>query len=281
VAAGVFQRSIGPKKKYFGGTLLCTHSQPGITISEVQYADARRCLAHTHELAFFSLLLDGGYREQFGRSELRYHPFSLGYHPAATTHTDEITAPGTRFLLIQLSGNWLQRMAEGESALQGAGPPHLCNAQGSWLATRLLREPLEAESAVLEMLSLLLPPRAAQAERQRPAWLHPALDLLRSEYTRKLTVMEVARRMDLHPVYFSRQFRAWCGQSIGDFVNRLRVCLAFEQMQRLEIPLSEIALRAGFADQSQFTKAFRRYHGATPGSVRKKLGGKTCASLKP
>jgi AraC-like DNA-binding protein len=61
--------------------------------------------------------------------------------------------------------------------------------------------------------------------------------------------------------------------SVGEFVNQLRVCRAMEQLQRSEMPLAEVALHAGFADQSQFTKTFRRYHGTTPGSVHRAFAG--------
>jgi len=277
LAAAEFQRTACVKREYFGGTLLRKHVRPGITVSEVEYTEMRHCRLHTHEQAFFSLLLEGSYREYFGRSELRYYPSTLGFHPTATEHVDEIAVIGTRFLLIQLSNEYNQRMVEGEPALRNASSPLLCNARGSWLATTLLYDPCDIEGAVPEMLSTLLPDWPRTVDRGRPKWLPRALDLLLSEYTGRPTVIDLARRLDLHPVYLARQFRRWSGQSICEFVNRLRVCRALEQLQRSEMPLAEIALRAGFADQSQFTKTFRRYHGTTPGSVRRAFAGNSRA----
>jgi len=233
----------------------------------------RHCRSHTHEQAFFSLLLKGSYREYFGRSELRYYPFTLGFHPTVTEHADEIAAVGTRFLLIHLSNEYSQRMLEAQPALRNAQLPRLCNARGSWLATTLLYYPHDMESTVPEMLSTLLPDWPTTGDGRRPKWLPRALDLLLCEYTGRPTVIDLAQRLDLHPVYLARQFRRWSGHSVCEFVNRLRVCLALEKLQRSEMPLAEIALAVGFADQSQFTKAFRRYHGTTPGSVRRAFAG--------
>ena len=275
--AAEFHSTARVKAGYFGGTLLRKRVRPDITVSQVEYTEMRRCRSHTHEQAFFSLLLEGGYREYFGRSELRYYPFTLGFHPTATEHADEITAVGTRFLLIHLSNEYSQRVFEGEPALRNAKLPQLCNARGSWLATTLLYYPCDIEGAVPEMLSSLLPDWPRTADGGRPKWLPRALDLLRSEYTRRPTVIDLAQRLDLHPVYLARQFRKWSGQSVCEFVNRLRVCRALEHLQRSEMPLAEIALRAGFADQSQFTKTFRRYHGITPGSVRRAFAGNSRA----
>ena len=273
MAAAEFQRTARVKREYFGGALLRKHVRPGITVSEVEYTEMRHCRSHTHEQAFFSLLLEGSYREYFGGSELRYYPFTLCFHPPATEHADEIAVIGTRFLLIQLSNEYSQRMLEGEPALRNARSPQLCNARGSWLATTLLCHSCDIESAVPEMLSTLLPDWPRTADRGRPRWLPRALDLLLSEYTGRITVIDLAQRLDLHPVYLARQFRRWSGHSVCEFVNRLRVCRALEQLRRSEVPLAEIALRAGFADQSQFTKTFRRYHGTTPGSVHRALAG--------
>ena len=271
LAAVESQRTAPVKRQYFGGILVRKHVRSGITVSEVEYTEMRRCRSHTHEQAFFSLLLAGGYCEYFGGSELRYYPFTLGFHPPATEHVDEIGAIGTRFLLIQLSNEYSQRMLEGEPWLRNARSPLLCNARGSWLATTLLYYPCDIECAVPEMLSTLLPHWPRTADTGRPRWLPRALDVLRSEYTGRPTVIDLAQRLDLHPVYLARQFRRWSGHSVCEFVNRLRVCRALEHLQHSEMPLAEIALSAGFADQSQFTKTFRRYCGTTPGSMRRAI----------
>jgi len=42
-------------------------------------------------------------------------------------------------------------------------------------------------------------------------------------------------------------------------------------LEETELPISEIALRAGFSSQSHFTTAFRRLAGATPKAFRAAL----------
>jgi AraC-like DNA-binding protein len=263
-----------PGQHYFGGILLSSMSHTDITVAEVEYPEAKKCRLHTHEQAFFALLLEGSYTEQFGHSTLHYQRFRLGFHPPAISHLDEVSALRTRFLIVQLSDTWMDRLVD-RSRWTNA-PPQLCNSHGSWLGTHLYHAVHSAESAdllvegtVLEMMATLVP--IGRDERRQPRWVHSVLDLLHNEFTDRLTLVEIARRLDLHPIYLSRQFRKWCGQSIGDFVHRLRVCYALEQLRQVELPLSEIALQAGFSDQSQFTKAFRRYQGMTPGSVRKAI----------
>lgn len=237
-------------------------------MSEVAYSETRVCPLHTHELAFFALLLEGTYSEQHGRTSLDYRGFRLGFHPAATSHIDAISAPQTRFLIIQMLPTWTGPL---EVALDRQSP-RLCNAHGSWLASmlhhRVIRgsdTALAVEAIVLEMIGTIVP---TPQERRRPPWIFQLLDLLHAEFMEKLTVAGVARRMGFHPVYLSREFRKWSGQGVGDFVHHLRMCHALKRLRQPEAALSQIALEAGFSDQSQFTKVFRHYHGATPHRFR-------------
>jgi len=50
----------------------------------------------------------------------------------------------------------------------------------------------------------------------------------------------------------------------GKTVRQLRVTFACERLRHFSDSLVEIALAAGFADQSQVAKTFRRYTGMTP-----------------
>jgi len=48
----------------------------------------------------------------------------------------------------------------------------------------------------------------------------------------------------------------------------LRLEWAAEELARDDARLADVALRAGFADQSHFTRLFRRHTGVTPGHYR-------------
>ena len=51
------------------------------------------------------------------------------------------------------------------------------------------------------------------------------------------------------------------GCTVGEYLRRLRIERAAEQLSRGDAPLAEIALTAGFADQSHFSNVFRRRTG--------------------
>jgi len=70
-------------------------------------------------------------------------------------------------------------------------------------------------------------------------------------------------------VHLSRIFRRCNGEGIGEYVHRLRIRSACEQMLTPRKSLAEISLETGFADQSHFTRVFRRITGMSPGAFRK------------
>ena len=73
-------------------------------------------------------------------------------------------------------------------------------------------------------------------------------------------------------MHLSRVFRKTYHTTLGEYLNGLRVEFAFEQLKNPEADLSELALAAGFADQSHFTRVFKRITGNTPGALISKTG---------
>jgi AraC family transcriptional regulator len=74
-------------------------------------------------------------------------------------------------------------------------------------------------------------------------------------------------------VHLSRVFRRCVGEGIIDYVHRLRVRAACEQMLAPEASLADLSFNNGFADQSHFTRSFRKITGMTPAAFRSVLHG--------
>lgn len=258
----------------FFGAIHGAREQCGAIFTDVRHASPRKLPKHSHELAFFALVLNGHYRERCGRSEGQYAPFTLMFRPAGVPHQDEIGPRGVRLYEIELRPGWQKRLADCSAALDtprndiGGGPL-------LWLAMKLFREvetstardDLAIESLLAEILSFAA--RSAERESRRaPAWLPRILDKLQTEHCRRLTLDELGREAGVHPVHLSRVFRRWVGEGIGERVHRLRVRTACERLLSPHVSLSELSFGTGFADQSHFTRAFRRITGMTPAAFR-------------
>jgi AraC family transcriptional regulator len=246
-------------------------------MSEVEYPEVRKCGLHAHEQAFFAILLQGSYEERYGRRCVAHRRMSVAFRPAGMAHRDHISAPGTRFFIIEIAKHWEDRMRE--YLPHWSAQPVMCSGDATWLAARLydgLRSSIECSPLVVKDIVLDLLVSASRsyetlAERS-PRWLGVAVDLINSEFSQALGLAKIASQVGVHPAYLSRIFRTVHRESVGHYVNRLRVRYAGVELAKdPSTPLCELALAAGFADQSQFTKIFKQISGITPGAFRNSI----------
>src|SRR5262249_59202959 len=94
--------------------------------------------------------------------------------------------------------------------------------------------------------------------RPPPRWLARVRDILHEGFARSPTLGELAERAGMHPVHVATAFRQHYGCTVGAYLRRRRVECACRQLTTSAAPLAEIALTAGFADQSHFSRVFKR-----------------------
>jgi len=94
-----------------------------------------------------------------------------------------------------------------------------------------------------------------------------ASTLIHERFTEPLSLRAIADELGVHPVPLTRSFRREFGTTLVDAVEILRIGYAKELLAG-SLPIAEIALASGFADQSHFTKVFRRATGTTPRRYR-------------
>ncbi|MEM9238319.1 MAG: AraC family transcriptional regulator, partial [Verrucomicrobiota bacterium] len=73
----------------------------------------------------------------------------------------------------------------------------------------------------------------------------------------------------------SRLFRASFGESVGQYVKRVRLNAAASRLLTSESSIAEVAAYFGFYDPSHFTKQFRAFHGIAPRDYRRIRTGVT------
>jgi len=89
-------------------------------------------------------------------------------------------------------------------------------------------------------------------------------------YTRKLSLKEIANASGLSAPYLSMVFKEEMGENLSNYLNRLRVEKAAAMLVTTNLPISEITFACGFEDQSWFSKIFKNFTGLTPGKYRER-----------
>ena len=83
-----------------------------------------------------------------------------------------------------------------------------------------------------------------------------------------LRVPDLAARAKLSPFQFDQRIRLMFGHSAGQYLTRLRIDRACGFLRRGDAPISQIALDCGYADQTAFTRQFRKVVGLSPAQYR-------------
>jgi AraC family transcriptional activator FtrA len=113
-----------------------------------------------------------------------------------------------------------------------------------------------------------LPRPMAQGEQGR---LSKLMDWLRSHPERPHTVASMAERAAMSPRTLQRQFQQTTGFGPVEWLIRERVAIVKEMLEEPDVPLTQIAERAGFGSEESLRHHFRRLAATTPGAYRKRF----------
>ncbi len=147
-----------------------------------------------------------------------------------------------------------------------------------------LRRPSEANQLFVDHMMLALTAHVAQTygglhitEPARgglaPWQVKRACERLESDLGGTLSLQQIAAEFDLSVSHFSRAFRVSTGLPPHQWLLRQRVKTAKQLMTVRDLSLSEIAIVAGFANQSHFTRVFSSAVGVSPGTWRREKHG--------
>jgi AraC family transcriptional regulator len=96
-----------------------------------------------------------------------------------------------------------------------------------------------------------------------------ATEMLKANLDGQIALSQVARECKLSVSHFVRAFKQTVGQPPYRWLLQQRIESAKELLLHSGLPMVEIALKCGFADQACFIRAFRKLLDTTPGEWRR------------
>ena len=202
-------------------------------------------------------------------------------NPPGEEHSEHMDTHPVSSLNIEVNSVWLRQLFEAGSPLDRSA--HLRDQQVVFLGERLVREvtrrdadsALAIETLTAEILYAALGRRHFPPDRVMPKWLRDVADLIDGALAHPPRLGALAQEAGVHPVHFAVVFRRYYGCSLGEYSRRRRLDAARQRIADASTSLSRIAFDLGFADQSHFTRTFKRFTGMTPQQYRTFLGFKT------
>lgn len=122
-----------------------------------------------------------------------------------------------------------------------------------------------------------------QGEMKRQEYVgrvNRVIDYVRENLTGDLSLEAAARVANFSPYHFHRVFKSVVGETLNDFIRRIRAQSAASQLiHNPAIPITTVAVNCGYASPSAFAREFRRRFGMSASDFR--AGGQdTLATLR-
>ena len=98
--------------------------------------------------------------------------------------------------------------------------------------------------------------------------IRSAIDYMEEHLTDNISAQDVADQVYLSPFFLQKGFSLMTGYGIGEYIRNRRLYQAAVDLKESDDKVIDIAFRYGYETPESFTKAFSRFHGATPSQVR-------------
>ncbi len=263
-----------PPKNFTHGDILRWRKVGGLLLAEVQYAAGQRVHRHAHPHTRFVLVLSGALIEIRGGETHRYGPSALLFRRAEEPHAWLASNAGATCLVVDIDPAWYARaqthapVLAQSATFSGGFVVHLAHRLHGEFRLRDEVSRLAIESITLGVLAEASRRVTRAEERPAPAWLRQARAFVEAHFAEPLSLAAVAGEVGVHPVHLARTFRRVHDQTFAGYIRHLRVEFARRELAASEAPLGDIAMAAGFCDQSHFSRLFKQHTGLTPAEYR-------------
>ncbi len=254
----------------FLGDLLARHRLPAFELAHripTVHQDAVQ--EHAHADAHYVLFMGGRYvSSAHGAPRLATRPMLI-YNPPGVVHRDcfEGDGAGGRFFTLSPGLEAVAGLALPSYALVLDGAALHTATRIAYLVSRGEQESLQMESLCTELLGATAAAHDSSLDAA-PRWLKRALELLRDDCGRDLSLAEVAGTAGVHPVHLTRVFRRHLRCTPGAYLRRCRLDKAAALLAAGRRGLAEIAQSCGYFDQAHFSRTFKRAYGMAPRAYR-------------
>ena len=128
--------------------------------------------------------------------------------------------------------------------------------------------PYMIEDALKLLLMTILRDQSEIPEGEQ--FLGQVMQYIDRHYNEKITLEQLAKRTHISKSYLTRRFRQFTGETIVNYINKLRIQYAREMLVNSEKNITEIAWAVGFDSPKYFHRVFKKETGESPAAFRRR-----------
>ena len=104
-----------------------------------------------------------------------------------------------------------------------------------------------------------------------PDYITKAIEIIQKRYQEKITLREITEEVNATPAYLSYSFRKYTGQTIVEYINKLRIEVSKCLLINSALQIQEVAEKVGYEDAKYFSRVFHGLVGCSPTTYRRNL----------
>lgn len=124
-------------------------------------------------------------------------------------------------------------------------------------------------SAILYDIIIDVHKNVLSLRRDMPYSLSRALEFIKDNYNKKITLEEIAAEANMSKFHFDRLFKEYLGTTVYAYIKELRFLNARWLLETTKKKLVDIAMEVGYSDIQALNKIFKAQLGVTPTEYRK------------
>lgn len=128
------------------------------------------------------------------------------------------------------------------------------------------------QSLLLKLIYILCTENETNLKTKKYVFfINKAIDFINENLSVDLSLENVAKYVNMSPIYFHNCFKKATGKTLHEYVEEQRITKSIHIMLNTNMTLAEIAYECGFSSQSYFNYAFKRKMNSTPKNYIKSL----------
>ena len=266
-------------QKFITGSFLGTSTELLLTdclrITQVDYPENLVSDWHYHENAYFAFIQKGGSLERRKNENIQCFPGQLLFYNDQEAHKNEKYQRGSKNICLELKNDWFSNNQIDKKSMEGAF--NIEDKAIKSLFVRIIKETIfnddcsriAIEGLLLQVYAEMI--RSKNNVRQLPVWLQIVRSFLNDNWNKKITVAEIAKLANVHPITLSKEFPKFFNCTFGDYLRKLRLERSLDLLKKTSMSLDEIALNCAFYDSSHYINTFKSFYRMTPSTYRKLL----------
>ena len=224
---------------------------------------------HSHENLHICFVFQGGKADTMHNTKYTDSNGSIFFYHAEEKHRWISPQPVSKSANIEIGKDFLKKYNLSESNIKEAIEKR-ANSKALILKIQndMAINDVDSVSSIESLLLELITNPEVSSFKKIPKWIVILRELLHDNWNTELSLDEMAKIVQVHPVTISKHFRKHFSCTLGEYKRMLKVEKSIELIKEFDKSLYEIAFDCNFSDQSHFIRDFKKATGFLPKDFR-------------